>query len=61
MSSREEQEEKEEQETRDYIIENCCSQCGEVWECAGPDNPEPGGGCEIDDGEFDDDDEVEYE
>ena len=53
-------EEQEEKECREYILEKSCSLCGEIWECDGPDNPEPGGVCEIDDGEFDDD-EGEYE
>ena len=42
-----------------FIIDNCCSLCGEIWECEGPENPNPGGACEIDDGEFED--EVDYE
>ena len=46
-----------EQEDRNFIIENCCSLCGEILDCDGPDNPNPGGVCEIDDGEFDDDEE----
>jgi len=51
----------EDREYYDYIVSNCCSQCGEVWECDGPDNPLPGGVCEVDDGDFDDDDGGDYE
>jgi hypothetical protein len=53
-------EELEEKEIRDFILENCCPNCGEVWDCGGPDDPAPGGACEADDGEFDEDDDAEY-
>ena len=38
-----------------FITENCCSLCGNIWECGDPDDPIPDGACEVDDGEVDKD------
>jgi len=45
----------EDQEYYDYILENCCTQCSNILDCDGPDNPLPDGVCET--GEVDDEDE----
>jgi hypothetical protein len=38
---------------------DCCANCSEIMMCDGPDNPMPGGACDIDD--YDDDEFYEEE
>ena len=42
-----------------FIIDNCCCNCGDVLYCGGPSDPMPGGACEIDD-DYEDYDEEEF-
>ena len=49
------------QEEIDYVIEHCCSFCGFFIECADPENPQPGGNCDIDDDYCDKDDDDDEE